>query len=58
MCPYSGLFWSAFSRIRTRITPKTDTFYAVNLTYRTFSECKNLSFTPMSNHTYFPRILL
>ena len=46
MCPYSELFWSAFSRIRTeygeipdilskcgkmrtRITPNTDTFYSV-----------------------------
>ena len=36
MCPYSDLFWFAFSRIqsecgklRTRITPSTDTFYAV-----------------------------
>ena len=41
-CPYSELFWSGFSRIqteygeqsecrkmRTRITPNTDTFYAV-----------------------------
>ena len=35
-CPYSELFWSAFSRIRTefgkirtRITPNTDTFYSV-----------------------------
>ena len=28
-CPYSELFWSAFSRIRTRITPNNDTFYAV-----------------------------
>ena len=28
-CPYSELFWSAFSRIRTRITPNTDTFHAV-----------------------------
>ena len=34
--PYSELFWSVFSRIRTeygkirtRITPNTDTFYAV-----------------------------
>ena len=25
-CPYSELFWSAFSRIRTRITPNTDNF--------------------------------
>ena len=41
-CPYSELFWSAFSRIRaalsiqseygkmwTRITPNKDTFYAL-----------------------------
>ena len=35
-CPYSDLFWSTFSRIqsewgkmRTRITPNTDAFYAV-----------------------------
>ena len=35
-CPYSKLFWSVFSRIqsecgkmRTKITPNTDTFYAV-----------------------------
>ena len=35
-CPYWELVWSAFSRIqsecremRTRITPNTDTFYAV-----------------------------
>ena len=27
-CPHSELFWSAFSRIWTRITPNTDTFYA------------------------------
>ena len=27
-CSYSELFWSAFSRIRTRITPNTDTFQA------------------------------
>ena len=26
---YSELFWSAFSRIRNRITPNTDTFYLV-----------------------------
>ena len=25
-CPYSKLFWSVFHRIRTRITPNTDTF--------------------------------
>ena len=36
-CPYSELFWSVFSRIRneygkirTRITPNTDTFYVVS----------------------------
>ena len=28
-CSCSELFWSAFSRIRTRVTPNTDTFYAV-----------------------------
>ena len=28
-CLYSELFWSVFSRIRTRTTPNTDTFYAV-----------------------------
>ena len=28
-CPYSELFWSAFSRIRTRISPNTDTFHSV-----------------------------
>ena len=28
-CPYSELFWSVFSRIRTRIIPNRDTFYAV-----------------------------
>ena len=38
--PYSELFWSAFSRIwieykkmRSRITPNTDTFYAVRIIY-------------------------
>ena len=31
-CPYSELFWSVFSRIRTRITPNTDTFHAANVT--------------------------
>ena len=37
-CPYSELFWSVFSHIRTeyekireRITPYIDTFYAVLL---------------------------
>ena len=28
-CQYSELFWSLFSRIRTRTTPNTDTFYEV-----------------------------
>ena len=31
--PYSELFWSAFPRIRTRITPNTDTFYAMVSTF-------------------------
>ena len=37
-CPYSEFFWSAFSRIRneysrmqTRKTPNTDTFYVVKV---------------------------
>ena len=40
-CPYLELFWSIFSRIRaeyekirTRITPNTDTFYAVHFISR------------------------
>ena len=28
-CPYSELLWSAFARIRTRITPNTDIFHVV-----------------------------
>ena len=28
-CPYSELFWSAFSRIRTKITRNTVTFHSV-----------------------------
>ena len=28
-CPYSELFWCAFSRIWTGITPNMDTFYVV-----------------------------
>ena len=45
-CPYSELFWSTFSRIwteqsecgkmRTRITPNTDTFYAVIIAWQVF----------------------
>ena len=30
-CPYSELFWSERGKIRTRITPNTDTFYAVSV---------------------------
>ena len=32
-CPYSELFWSELSRIRTRITPYLDTFYVVFCTH-------------------------
>ena len=28
-CPYSELFWSECGKMRTRITRKTDSFYAV-----------------------------
>ena len=30
-CPYSELFWSVFSRIRSKIAPNMDTFHAVSL---------------------------
>ena len=30
-CPYLELFWSVFSRIRTRIIPNADTSYAVRV---------------------------
>ena len=56
MCPYSELFWPAFSPIRTkygmqtRITPNTDTFHAViprkmksNLPYRTIRDFIHLN---------------
>ena len=29
-CPYSELFWSECGKMRTRITPNTDTFYTVS----------------------------
>ena len=29
-CPYSELFWSECGKMRTRITPNTDTFYTVH----------------------------
>ena len=34
-CPYSELLWSVFSQIRTRITPNTDTFYALTMMQKT-----------------------
>ena len=37
-CSCSELFWSAFSRIRTRVTPNTDTFYAVECQVRVEKE--------------------
>ena len=30
-CPYSELFWTVFSRIRTRITQNMDSFHAVGI---------------------------
>ena len=33
-CPYSELFWSVFSRIRTRITPNTDIFHALVISHK------------------------
>ena len=44
-CPYSELFWSLFSRVWTeygeilRITPNTDTFYAVFVSTVTCNYC-------------------
>ena len=29
-CPYSELFWCGCGKMQTRITPDTDTFYAVS----------------------------
>ena len=60
-CPYSELFWSAYSRIRTeygeilrispysvrmrtRITPNTDTFYAM-LTFVEIAKVSYISVT-------------
>ena len=40
-CPYSELFWSSFSSIRTRITPNKDTFYAVLFVRLFFYSHKN-----------------
>ena len=46
-CPYSELFWSAFSRIRTeyrkmrtRATPNTDTFYPVTVLNKIKKQCQ------------------
>ena len=33
-CRYSELLWSAFSRIRTRTTPNTDTFHSVVIHFK------------------------
>ena len=66
-CPYSELFWSAFSRIRTehgvslriqsecgkirtRITPNTETFHAVLII---IFFCTYYFFVHMNFHTYY-----
>ena len=36
MSPYSQSFWFTFSRIRTRITPNTETFHAVQVILQMF----------------------
>ena len=42
-CPYSELFWSVSSRIRTRKSPNTDTFYAVKSSiFSRIDYCNNL----------------
>ena len=77
-CPYSELFWSAFSRIRseygeilrssafshirTRITPNTDTFHAV--TYSSVYWWWNIGvfFTQepelMNQHKWWPSVVV
>ena len=35
-CPYSELFWSEWGKMRTRITPNTDTFHAVGILLSAF----------------------
>ena len=44
-CPYSELFWSECGKMRTRITPNTDTFHAMN-------------FTEFGGYNLFPLILI
>ena len=41
-CPYLELFWFTFSRIWTRITPNTDTFYDYSVSLRIQSECRKI----------------
>ena len=41
-CPYSKLFWSVFFRIWTRITPNTNTFYAVQMRNNSTSNSSRL----------------
>ena len=63
-CPYSELFWSAFSRIRTkygeilnpnagkcwtRITPNTDTFHLVKVIKKGTSKMKVYYIVPLSD---------
>ena len=56
-CPYSELFWSAFSRMTT-ITPNTDTLYAAF--FKDFDHTISLIHcrTALFKIIYFPQLLL
>ena len=43
-CPYSEFFWSECGKIRTTKTPNTDTFHAVLLTEKAFSNAKTFQY--------------
>ena len=47
--PYSEFFWLVFSRIRTRKTPNTDTFYTVNALHKILENKKAFSTSKRSN---------
>ena len=53
-CPYSELFWSVFSRVRTTISSNTETFYAVQLYQWNISFCKfNMFDSRLAFETYY-----
>ena len=56
MCPYSELFWSAFSCDRTRITPDTGTFYAVLLAQNWGKDYWSIHIWSNKNRLFFTQI--